>query len=314
MLQYLVVLLDDTSISYCHYPNNKTQNRLINLDDLKQGIIFAMKENLRIQFVYPEYKIPNEYQELIKTIDHSKIVPSNYNGTADVFVFNDWEELTNISCTNKEATYILQTDKASLFEHYPKLDKILKEITRLNIVLTNVSTFNENDLEIYKETLAFISDIIGNLYKQGLSPQLNLITDRLVLESMNNCNAGNENITLAPNGKFYICPAFYLDNENDSIGDLKNGLNIKNKQLYNIDYAPICRKCDAFHCKRCIYLNKKMTLEVNTPSYEQCVIAHLERNESKRLLKNMRKEGNFLPNKLIKEISYLDPYDIVKRF
>ena len=314
MLQYLVVLLDDTSISYCHYQNNKTQNRLINLDDLKQGIIFAMKENLRIQFVYPEYEIPYEYQELIKTMDHSKIVPSNYNGTAEVIVFKDWEELNNISCTNKEVTYILQTDKASLFEHYPKLDTILKEIIRLNIVVTDVSTFNENDLEIYKETLALISDVIGNLYKQGLSPQLNLITDRLVLESMNNCNAGNENITLAPNGKFYICPAFYLDNEKDSIGDLKNGLNIKNKQLYNIDYAPICRRCDAYQCKRCIYLNKKMTLEVNTPSHEQCVIAHLERNTSKHLLNNMRKEGDFLPNKQVKEINYLDPYDIVKRF
>jgi len=314
MLQYLVVLLDDTSISYCHYQNNKTQNRLINLDDLKQGIIFAMKENLRIQFVYPEYEIPYEYQELIKTMDHSKIVPSNYNGTAEVIVFKDWEELNNISCTNKEVTYILQTDKASLFEHYPKLDTILKEIIRLNIVVTDVSTFNENDLEIYKETLALISDVIGNLYKQGLSPQLNLITDRLVLESMNNCNAGNENITLAPNGKFYICPAFYLDNEKDSIGDLKNGLNIKNKQLYNIDYAPICRRCDAYQCKRCIYLNKKMTLEVNTPSHEQCVIAHLERNESQRLLKNMRKEGDFLPNKQIKDITYIDPFNIVKRF
>ena len=177
MLQYLVVLLDDTSISYCHYQNNNTQNRLINLDDLKQGIIFAMKENLRIQFVYPEYEIPNEYQELIETIDHSKIVPSNYNGTADVFVFNDWEELVHISCANKEATYILQTDKVSLFEHYPKLDTILREIPRLNIMLTDVSTFNENDLEIYKETLALISNIIGNLYKQSLSPQLNLITD-----------------------------------------------------------------------------------------------------------------------------------------
>ena len=314
MLQYLVVLLDDTSISYCHYQNNKTQNKLINLDDLKQGIIFAMKENLRIQFVYPEYEIPNEYQELIKTIDHCKIVPSNYQGTADVFVSNNWEELTNISCTNKEETYILQTEKASLFEHYLKVDTILREIPRLNIVLTDVATFNDNDLEIYKETLALISDIIGNLYKQGLSPQLNLITDRLILESMNNCNAGNENITLAPNGKFYICPAFYLDNEDDSIGDLKNGLNIKNKQLYNIDYAPICRKCDAYHCKRCIYLNKKMTLEVNTPSYEQCVIAHLERIESQRLLKNMRKEGDFLPNKQINDITYIDPFNIVKRF
>ncbi len=314
MLQYLVVLLDNTSISYCHYQNNKTQNKLINIDDLKQGIIFAMKENLRIQFVYPKDELPNSYKELIETIDHSKIVPYNYDGAADVIVFNNWEELFKLSIYNKEATYILQTDKTSLFEHYQKLNVILREIPRLNIVLTDISTFDANDFGTYEETLSQISDIINNLYKQGLSPQLNLITDRLVLENMNNCNAGDENITLAPNGKFYICPAFYFDNEKDSIGDLKNGLNIKNKQLHKIEYAPICRRCDAYQCKRCIYLNHKMTLEVNTPSHEQCVIAHLERNASKRLLDNMRKEGTFLPNKQIKEISYLDPYDIVKRF
>lgn len=314
MLRYLVILLDDTSTSYCHYLNNKTQNRLINIDDLKQGILFAMKENLRIQFVFPKYEIPNEYQELIDTIDHSKIKPYKYNENADVIVFNNWIELSNISNINKDATYILQTDKASLFENYQELNTILREITRLNIVLTDISAFNDNDLELYEETLAHISDIIGDIYKQGLSPQLNLITDRLFLENMNNCNAGDENITLAPNGKFYVCPAFYLDNEKDSIGDLKDGLSIKNKQLYKIGYAPICRKCDAYQCKRCIYLNRKTTLEVNTPSHEQCVVSHLERNESKRLLDNMKRERNFLPNKQIKDINYLDPFDIVKRF
>ena len=52
MLQYLIIQLDDTSISYCHYENTKDKSKLIGLDDLKAGILFAMKENLMIQFVY----------------------------------------------------------------------------------------------------------------------------------------------------------------------------------------------------------------------------------------------------------------------
>lgn len=314
MLQYLVVLLDDTSISYCHYKNNKTQKRLINIDDLKTGIFFAMKENLRIQFVYPAYELPNNYKELIETIDHSKIVPNDYNGAADVIVYNDWDELVNIPNPNNETSYILQSSKFSLFEHYQKLDMILRKLIHLNIVLTDIETFRDKEFDIYKETLTQMSDIVGRLYMQGLSPQLNLITSRLMLDKMNNCNAGNENITLAPNGKFYICPAFYLNDEKDYIGDLENGLNIKNKKLYQIDYAPICRRCDAYQCNRCVYLNRKMTLEVNTPSHEQCVVAHLERNASQYLLNKMRTEGAFLPNKQIKEITYLDPFDIIKRF
>ena len=51
MLQYLVILLDDTSVSYCHYRNPKTERRFISLNDLKAGILFAMKQNLMIQFV-----------------------------------------------------------------------------------------------------------------------------------------------------------------------------------------------------------------------------------------------------------------------
>ena len=132
----------------------------------------------------------------------------------------------------------------------------------------------------------------------------------LMLKQMNNCGAGDTTITLAPNGKFYICPAFYYEDEADSIGDLENGLDIKNKQLYRLDHAPICRHCDAWQCKRCIWLNRKTTLEVNTPSHEQCMLAHLERNASRDLLNDIRKHGTFLPEQEeIKEIDYLDPFD-----
>jgi len=50
-------------------------------------------------------------------------------------------------------------------------------------------------------------------------------------------------------------------------------------------------------------------LEVNTPSHEQCVVAHLERNASQNLLTSIRKHGVFLPEMQIKEIDYLDPFD-----
>ena len=131
----------------------------------------------------------------------------------------------------------------------------------------------------------------------------------MMLEKMNNCGAGDSNITLAPNGKFYVCPAFYYENEENCIGDLKHGLDIKNPQLYKLNFAPICRHCDAYQCKRCIWLNRKITLEVNTPSHEQCVVAHLERNTSRELLENIRKHGMFMPDIEIKEIDYLDPFD-----
>ena len=156
--------------------------------------------------------------------------------------------------------------------------------------------------------LATLSAKVERLYVERKSPQLNLLTDRMMLTAMNNCNAGWENITLAPDGKFYVCPAFYLE-QAYNIGTLEEGLDIKNPQLYRLDHAPICRHCDAYQCKRCIWLNRKTTLEVNTPSREQCVMAHLERNASRGLLQNIRKHGTFLPDKEISKIDYLDPFD-----
>ena len=41
MLQYLVILLDDTSVSFCHYSNPIKERNLIPLDILKKGILWA---------------------------------------------------------------------------------------------------------------------------------------------------------------------------------------------------------------------------------------------------------------------------------
>jgi CXXX repeat peptide maturase len=129
---------------------------------------------------------------------------------------------------------------------------------------------------------------------------------------MNNCDAGIANITLAPNGKFYVCPAFYYNDADDDIGDLEKGLDIKNAQLFHLEYAPLCRICDAYQCRRCVWLNRKTTLEVNTPSHEQCVVSHLERNQSRLLLERLRQETSFKSDADMKEIDYLDPFDILE--
>jgi CXXX repeat peptide maturase len=182
---------------------------------------------------------------------------------------------------------------------------------RLNIIITDIETFTEKDFEGYKQWLSELKIVVYKVYCNGKAPQINILTDRILLEKMNNCNAGYESITLAPNGEFYVCPAFYIENEKDSIGNLRNGLDIKNQQLYKLEYAPLCRICDAYQCKRCVWLNRKTTLEVNTPSHEQCVVAHLERNMSENLLKELQ-TVDYFPDKEIPAIDYLDPFDTIK--
>lgn len=323
MVQYLIILLDDASTSYCHYSNRETK-RLMPLDTLKQGILYAMKENLMIQFVYPDYELPQEYKDVIDSIDYSDIVSSSCEDTvlkenADVVVFNGWTDIDSCNLSD-ETAYVIRTSKTNLFTKRQFLKGLISKAARLNVVITDVETFTEEDFGTYKEVLAMLSEEVEKFYVEGKHPQMNILTDRMMLDKMNNCNAGWENITLAPDGCFYVCPAFYLAGDGEdfglgkakySIGDLENGPDIKNPQLYRLDHAPICRHCDAYQCKRCVWLNRKTTYEVNTPSHEQCVVAHLERNASRNLLNRIRRHGTFLPEREeIKEIDYLDPFDV----
>lgn len=189
MIQYLIIQLDDTSTSFCYYENSGKARRLIALDDLKAGIFFAMKENLSIQFVYPDYELPDEYKETIETIDHSKIVPVGCREEADVMVFNDWNTFLSFQLAPGQ-TYVLRTSKKDFFDKYLSLDCILQKIYRLNVVFTDIDDFTDVDFTIYKQVLQAISKMISACYAQGKNPQLNLLTDRIMLDRMNNCNAG----------------------------------------------------------------------------------------------------------------------------
>lgn len=323
MIQYIVILLDDTSVSFCHYQNEKNERRLMPLETLKSAIVYAMKGNMNIQFVYPDYPLPQNYEEVIDSTDHIKIKQAKVADGADVVVFNsiaETEDFENFIISN--VSYVIRTKHSELFAKVNDIMPLLRKVKRLNIVITDVEIFTDDDFNMYQKTLQTLSEDIEALYVDGSTIQLNLLTDRMMLNKMNNCGAGDTSITLAPNGKFYVCPAFYVVNGEDRIGslntpigDLENGLNIKNSQLYKLDHAPLCRHCDAYQCKRCIWMNRKMTFEVNTPSHEQCVVAHLERNASRELLNSIRRHGTFLPGQEeIKEIAYLDPFEVRKEW
>ena len=324
MLQYLIILLDDTSTSFCHYKNEKTTPHLIPLETLKQGILFGMKENLMIQYILPDYELPVEYKEAMNSIDHHLIVPAtckdaNALGAADAVVFNSMQEIC-VEKLDPDTLYALRTTKAELFANKATITSVIGKVTKLSISITDAEAFTDADFRVYEATLMEWAAEIERLYVEGKTPQLNLLTDRMMLQEMNNCGAGDANITLAPDGNFYVCPAFYQADSRTILGDtytvgsLKEGLDIKNPQLYKLGHAPLCRNCDAYHCRRCIWLNRKTTLEVNTPSHEQCVAAHIERKISRELLANIRKHGTFMPETEIKEITYLDPFDVRKEW
>lgn len=315
MLKYLIVQLADDSVSFCHYPQGRA-GRTIDAQTLRKAIFWAMTENLNIQFVYPDREVSAELKEIIHTIDHADIVGNRcedaaLRSTAAVVTFDGWDGFAEYDFRAGQA-YLVRASVSELAAHACVLAEALAKVDRVNVALTDIPSINDVAFESYRKTLAQLAVAVKQQYANGHAVQLNLLTDRMVLSEMNNCNAGNESVTLAPDGRFYICSAFYLD-KSHSVGDVETGLNIPNRQLYDLPHAPICRICDAYHCRRCVWLNRRLTLEVNTPGREQCVVAHIERNAVRQLLSDIRQIGDFLPETDIPEIDYLDPFEKVKR-
>jgi len=314
-IQYLVILLDDTSVAYCHADNPLTERRLMPIETLRKAIRFGMKQNLMIQYVYPDYDLPEAYNELIESIDHVKI-------GRDVRVYN------GVPATVAGKNAVLRLTTGEFIARQYDIAALLPQVERLNICLTDIAAFRDEQTEDYKKALETLTKVAANLDASATTsgkevPSLNLLTDRLSLTEMHNCEAGIGNITVAPNGKFYLCPAFYYDEQTGisnrmnhttkdasrSVGDVDSGLDIPNRQLLQLDHAPLCRKCDAYHCHRCIWLNDRLTMDANTPSHQQCVLAHLERNASRELQQMLAAQGLYTGNE-IPEAGYLDPFDV----
>ena len=337
MLQYLVILLDDTSVAYCHADNPLTERNLIPFETLRKAILFGMKENLMIQYVLPDYELPEEYYEVMETIDNVRIMSAacraiaRYGSTreTDVVVFNEVPTADEPPASLANTIVIRLPFKEMMAKKYD-IAMLLPKVKRLNLVITDVEQFTDEQIEEYKKALSEWGEVLCNIVKDGnpsLLHQVNILTDRLQLAKMHNCDAGVNNITLAPNGRFYLCPAFYYDEQmgvdnrmnhkthdcSTAVGDLGNGINIPNPQLLKLDHAPLCRICDAYQCKRCVWLNQKLTWNINTPSHQQCVLAHLERNASRELQQQLAAAG-FNAGEEIKEITYLDPFEVREQF
>lgn len=304
-MKYLVIQLCDTAVSYCHY-HVRNIPKLISLRALKQGLLWAIKRNLDIQILYPEYTLPDQYENLLKDYPHIKIT-SGKDLKGDVIVLHDWGSFDKFEPFHN-SSIVLRTTYQDFIRQYNNLKNNIHKFNRINIVFTDVHSFKDDDISDYEKALQSLSDTIFASYRNENNVQLNLITDRIMLTGMNNCNAGIDNVTLAPDGNLYICPAFYFDNAR-SIGNPIDGLQIANSHLLQLAYAPICRICDAYQCKRCVWLNRQLTLEVNTPSHQQCLMAHIERKIAGKLLDRIREYGAFAPNIQILKLDYNDPFE-----
>jgi radical SAM domain protein len=232
-----------------------------------------------------------------------------YKDVLPVFTLDD---INDMAIKSREIENIIfnisEKDINKLYDCILKLWKIADRIN-LNIIDLN----GKFELDVYKKQLQKIKDIIVmGVHNNSFNKELNVLTDILFINQHNNCGAGDKAVTLGPDGKFYVCPAFYGDKTEKDIGNLENGIDeFPNKQLYTQKFAPVCNCCDAYHCVDCVYHNKKYTTEVHIPASSQCQKSWVEKNVSAQIVKECQDIATYF--NAVKESDEIDPINILRR-
>lgn len=299
-MQYLIILYDSAAPSFCYYPS-PAKGEKMSLETLRKAVLFAHKEGLAVNVLTGAEPLPEDAKAVLDGIVHNIIAPWDYphDNVNNVWVASLSPEFTasNLSLSS-DRDLILRVPREELASLVLAVRSLQGRCRRVNLQMLDQNRYTEEDFKTYEGQLAGLSEIV---LASGM--EINVITDRLALTGMNSCGAGDSMITVAPDGKLYVCPGFYYDGQ-PACGDVETGLDLPNARLYKLEYAPICRRCDAWQCRRCVWMNRRATGEVNTPSRGQCVAAHKERHAS--VLLSLKGSAP------LEDVPYEDPLELIK--
>lgn len=312
--KHALVILDKSAVPFCYYENPHFHARSGPQwmpDTLLTRILaYARRHDVVLTFLLGKTRPPAKTEKLIAP--HAKIVPPPLHETyPDAVLVLDAEERSSFArlSGSVERNVILRLSKPKGCSEL--VESLLGKFGRLSLHLTGQEYFGAAELAAYERELGKIARLLADQFRDGERLEFNVLTDRMMLTAMRNCGAGSDHLTLAPNGKTYICPGFYYDDEKDFVGVFDGKSALKPVRGTELARAPLCSRCDAFHCKRCIYLNKKTTLELNVPSEQQCAVAHAERETSRQMLNGLGLLEPFRRMARIPELPYRDPLECI---
>ncbi|CAK7086543.1 radical SAM peptide maturase, CXXX-repeat target family [Tissierella carlieri] len=306
-------LLSDDYITYCCHENQNQNDNEMSDSVILEGLNYAQENFMMPIFVHGKSGKTLRTKEEYIGYDILHIVPIKYYNLAQKQEFrrilpvydmeNVWNEKIFID------NIILNVREDEIKKLNEAIDELIKFSNRININITELDRhFNEEE---YRQQMEMISDKIIKIWEnEGRFKEINILTDILFLDKHDNCQAGENTFVLSPLGKIYTCCADFSNIEDGFIGEVTEGI-IKEygSYLYGIENNNLCRICDAYQCRDCVYINKKNTKEYNVSPSFQCRKSHIERVVSLDL-KSKFKNCSIIPSKNtleIKENDYLDP-------
>lgn len=317
-LTHVLVMLEDGAVSFCHYENplfySSSKPRWM-ADDLLRSIVrYAERSEIALTFLLGKTRAPLRIERLMNRIPHSKIVPMALrNAYPEAIFVLDSEDgaVSNQLDLDFSRNVILRLSRRDIGRCSEFCTTLAGRCGRLSVHMRDIEYFTRSDLAVYADELSNLALAMRKLYVGGHRVEINVLTDRMMLHEMRNCDAGVTHVSVAPNGECHICPAFV--NNWPPIGRFDGVSGLLVQRIAGIEYerAPLCTRCDAFHCKRCVYLNRTLTEEFNVPSEQQCALAHIEREASRLLLKALGSVEPFRRMPRIAELNYRDPIELL---
>ena len=266
--RFLYIIKDSNFLPHCNYKNININTDPNNMPEsmFKQALELASDEN------FSPVILSSEGIELINTVPNR-----NENKTLKIPV-NSYSNCFGHGLKNNSLISIRQAD-LSIFSR-----KGIPEGSweRLNLVLEDSHIWNDHDFELYAHGLQHIGNLIIENFKSGKNIEVNKLTDPIYYPNKE-CGAGISSFALAPNGKIYRCPAFYIHYPTEHIGHLStidlSKINLTTKPVPDA----LCSQCVVKKCQTCCFENRFNTGEFHIPSKNKCNISIAEHQEVIRL-------------------------------
>lgn len=304
--RYIQVMTSDKVTPHCNYRNINNMNNIMDNTTIDKAIKFGIDNGYEIAFLgQPPKEFNFKNPSIMYLVDESE--DKIHNKDQYITIYNNKVKKEEEVAGNN----ILLISKDNLDNLYELIKKLIKNSERINVILQDTVDWTEKELMKYGIELDKVIRLIEGEYENENYVEVSVLTDRIYYERHQNCTNGFNTFTLAPNGKFYVCPAFYFNNPKDSIGDLDSGIETGLKNQMDIKNSLICDNCDAYQCKACKFENKQATEEYLIPSKIQCLISTLERNKAKDLHESLKKLDEKFEDVLISKIEYKDPMELV---
>lgn len=294
------LLLADNYVTFCHYKNNRImQSTKIEQRTLDDCLKYCYDNFFQPVLVHPKDEVMQVESKWLEEMESVHIVSADLYQKelklpgSILYVFNE----KNVDIEVEELdNCILNLSVKNVAQLAKCVEKLWDKIKRINVNLLELDL--GLDEEEYKNQLISICSMLNQRFSER---EINVLTDLQYLETYDNCKAGERTFVMDMKGQLYNCVGLFEEQLEEMIGTATEGvINQKDRHLYTIDYQPLCQHCDTYQCRNCIYLNKKVTREVNVSPSVQCRKSYIERSVIKEYLQMPEKE---------EKIVYIDPIE-----